>query len=55
MRLALLLLLLADVAAALPQVQWAVTVTNTGKRSGKETVLAYWCPPDQVGDMRAVT
>ena len=38
----------ARVATELPNVTFSVTVTNTGSRRGKETVMAYWSPPDSV-------
>lgn len=39
---------LADGASGLTAVRFSVEVKNTGKVAGKETVLAYWVPPDEV-------
>jgi len=36
---------LEELDAALKNVSFMVTVKNTGKRAGKETVMAYWSPP----------
>ena len=38
---------LADLAT-LSNLSFAVKLTNTGSRAGKETVMAYWTPPDSV-------
>ena len=44
---------LADAAEVLPSLSWRVRVTNTGAVAGKETVQAYWSPPDEVdADLR---
>ena len=34
--------------SALLQVSYDVVVTNTGAVHGKETVMVYWSPPDEV-------
>ena len=39
---------LSDLAAGFGRTVYAVVVTNTGKVPGKETVMAYWSPPDSV-------
>lgn len=39
---------LAEVKTAFPAVNYSIKVTNTGPVAGKETVMAYWTPPDEV-------
>ena len=39
---------LQQLAAAFAATRYAVTVTNTGAVAGKETVMAFWSPPDSI-------